>query len=243
MYRLHAISDLHLPGPGNKPMDIFGSAWENHQEKLALGWMETVGENDVVLLPGDLSWGTRLKEAMKDLTWIAELPGRMKLLVKGNHDYFWAYSLSRMRRELPQPLHPLQGNAMELEGAVVCGTRLWLTPADPFWVEERDRIVFDREKRRLASALKHGKRIASDNGTPLILMTHYPPVTCDGKDSEFLEIVDWHHPEIHVFGHLHRSEEWAAVRKATEGLRTRYVICSADALDFKPIPILDIKEG
>ena len=240
MYRLFAISDLHLPGSGDKPMDIFGREWENHQEKLALAWLEEVEPDDIVLLPGDLSWGTRMRDAMKDLLWIAELPGRQKLLVKGNHDFFWSHSLTRMRRELPQPLTPLQGNAVEIDGAVICGTRLWLTPDDPFWLEERDRSVYTREKRRLASALKHGRRIAGDNGTPLILMTHYPPVTCDGKDSEFLEIVDWHCPDVHVFGHLHRKEEWDIVRRATDGLRTRFLIVSADALGFKPLKVMDI---
>jgi predicted phosphohydrolase len=243
MYRLFAISDLHLPGPGNKPMDVFGREWEDHQEKLALGWMERVGPDDVVLLPGDLSWGMRMAEARKDLMWIADLPGKAKLLVKGNHDYYWSYSLTRMRRELPKPLQPLQGSAVQLDGVTVCGTRLWLTPDDPFWVEERDRNVYNREKRRLASALKQGRRISEDNGTPLVLMTHYPPVTCEGKQSEFLEIVDWHHPEIHVFGHLHRSEEWDAVREGTNGLRTRFVICSADALDFKPLQIMEVRQS
>lgn len=53
---LYAISDLHLSFDEDKPMDIFGTNWENIQEKIRENWKKTVKENDVVLLPGDFCW-------------------------------------------------------------------------------------------------------------------------------------------------------------------------------------------
>ena len=43
---LYAIGDLHLSFTTNKPMDIFGSAWENHVEKLREGF-SVLNDDDV----------------------------------------------------------------------------------------------------------------------------------------------------------------------------------------------------
>ena len=52
---LYTLADLHLPLGIDKPMDIFGKAWENYVERLADNWQSVVKENDVVVLPGDFS--------------------------------------------------------------------------------------------------------------------------------------------------------------------------------------------
>ena len=82
---LYAIGDLHLSfGEGvSKPMDKFGGQWVGHTEKLHRNWTENIGTVDVVILCGDHSWGLRLDEAMADLDWIHNLPGR-KILFKGD---------------------------------------------------------------------------------------------------------------------------------------------------------------
>ena len=86
--RIFAIGDLHLPGGQLKPMDIFGAHWEGHFDKICADWRARVTEEDVVLLPGDLSWAMTLEEAAPDLAAICTLPGR-KILLRGNHDYWW----------------------------------------------------------------------------------------------------------------------------------------------------------
>ena len=60
---VYAISDLHLPARV-KPMDVFGEHWVNHFERIREDWRARVRAEDVVLLPGDLSWAMRLEEAM-----------------------------------------------------------------------------------------------------------------------------------------------------------------------------------
>ena len=74
--RLFAISDLHLPGGDDKPMNVFGQHWDNHFERIAADWRERVAEEDAVLIPGDISWAMPLKNALPDLQAIGELPGR-----------------------------------------------------------------------------------------------------------------------------------------------------------------------
>ena len=87
--KLFALADPHLGQAVNKPMDVFGPRWERHAERLAEYWTETVGPDDCVLLPGDISWAMRLEDALPDLRFLAELPGSRKILLKGNHDYWW----------------------------------------------------------------------------------------------------------------------------------------------------------
>ena len=45
-------------------------------------------EEDTVVLAGDISWGMSLQQALRDFQFIDALPGK-KLLLKGNHDYWW----------------------------------------------------------------------------------------------------------------------------------------------------------
>ncbi len=48
-----------------------------------------IKEEDLVLLPGDISWALKINEAYYDLKRIDELPGK-KIITKGNHDYWWS---------------------------------------------------------------------------------------------------------------------------------------------------------
>ena len=85
---IYAISDLHLSLGIGKQMDIFGDNWVKHEEKVRKNWLNKVKDEDLVLLPGDFSWAMYLEETVKDFEFINNLPGK-KLLLKGNHDYWW----------------------------------------------------------------------------------------------------------------------------------------------------------
>ena len=41
---LYAISDLHLALSTDKPMDIFGGHWVNHDEKIKKNWENKITE-------------------------------------------------------------------------------------------------------------------------------------------------------------------------------------------------------
>ena len=85
---IYTIGDLHLSFKENKPMSIFGDNWEGHEEKIKEDWLSRVKKEDLVILPGDFSWATYLKDTDEDFIYLKQLPGK-KLLLKGNHDYWW----------------------------------------------------------------------------------------------------------------------------------------------------------
>lgn len=93
---IYALSDTHLSFSSNKPMSIFGEIWAHHTEKIAHNCAAVLQPTDILLLPGDLSWALKLAEARKDLTFLDALPGR-KILLRGNHDYWWS-TRTKMQR-------------------------------------------------------------------------------------------------------------------------------------------------
>ena len=99
---IYAIGDLHLSFDErvDKPMDIFGENWDEHFEKIKKNWEETVTNEDTVLILGDFSWAMYLNDTINDFKYLSNLPGK-KLLLKGNHDYWWT-TLKSMRSFLKQ---------------------------------------------------------------------------------------------------------------------------------------------
>ena len=92
---VYAIADLHLSiGVGEKKsMAVFGNRWNGYVEKLEKNWRAIIEDEDTVIIPGDISWGLSLEEALDDLKFIDSLPGT-KYLGKGNHDFWWLQQLS-----------------------------------------------------------------------------------------------------------------------------------------------------
>ena len=84
---LYAIGDLHLSLGTDKPMDVFGGPWENYIEKIKDGFLKLKDE-DTIIICGDTSWAMNIKEALNDFKFIESFRGR-KILLKGNHDYWW----------------------------------------------------------------------------------------------------------------------------------------------------------
>ena len=108
-------------------MDIFGVNWEKHAEKIKENWIKKVKQDDLVLLPGDFSWAMYLEDTKKDFEFLNNLPGK-KLLLKGNHDYWWN-SLEKMKNFLKdnqfENIEFLQNNSFLWENKIIAGTRGW----------------------------------------------------------------------------------------------------------------------
>jgi len=158
-----AIADLHLSfGVPEKTMEVFGPEWKSYGEKLQSNWIEVVQSDDLVLIAGDISWAMRPEEAQKDLDWIEALPGT-KVMIKGNHDYWWS-SLSKTKKILPPSIHIIQNDAFHWKEYTIGGARLWDTheytfdayidfqeaPVSPSQQEK----IFSRELDRLELSLK-----------------------------------------------------------------------------------------
>ncbi|MFZ5967887.1 MAG: metallophosphoesterase [Bacillota bacterium] len=228
---LYAIADLHLSLNTDKPMHVFGEQWFEHHHKIEAFWRETITEEDVTLIPGDISWAMGLDEAMVDLTWIHKLPGK-KVLLRGNHDYWWG-SISKMN-QLFEDIYFLQNNFFPYKNYGVCGTRGWICPND-YKFDEQDEKVYKRELLRLSLSLEAAKKMGYKD---LIVMTHYPPTNDKLEDSGFTEIFENAGVKKVIYGHLHGEDSFNG---ALQGVRNgvAYQLVSCDYLHFKPIKILE----
>ncbi len=226
--RIYAIADLHLSLSTEKPMDVFGEAWRDHAAKLEQNWRSLVGEDDLVLIPGDISWAMQLSAALPDLAFIGRLPGR-KILLKGNHDYWWS-AIGRVRAALPENMRALQNDAFVEDGVGICGTRGWLCPGGSAFTPADEKIYL-REQDRLRLSLA-----ALPETERTIAMMHFPPFCERDRGSGFTELLEARGVQTVLYGHLHGE----ANRSAFEGERNgvRYLCVAADKLNFTPRRIL-----
>ena len=198
--RIFAISDLHLSTVTQKPMDIFGPGWDNHMERIAEDWRTRVGEEDLVLLAGDFSWGMVPEEAFPDFELVAGLPGK-KVLCRGNQDYWWK-SIKKLRERVPAGFFLLQNDCMRFENVLVCGTRGWTVDDRN---GEEDKRIFAREVERLKLSLQAMEKVRRPEDR-VILLTHFPPFNVRRNDSEFTLLAKEHGLDAVVYGHLHGKD-------------------------------------
>lgn len=225
--RVFAISDLHLPGGDDKPMDVFGSHWEGHFEKIRQDWVSRVREEDLVLIAGDISWAMQLGRAQADLEAIGELPGH-KAILRGNHDYWWS-TITQVRASLPGSIRAVQNDCLCYAEAAVCGSRGWMPMPSEGALSPEDQKIYDREVMRMTLSLENGRRLSQ--GRPLVVMMHYPPVNDRWEPSPFTRLFESYGVKQVVYGHLHGG----SIRSALNGERNgvNYQLTSCDALDFR----------
>jgi len=227
---LYVIGDLHLSLSGEKPMDVFGEEWENHVERTREGF-SALHDDDVTVLAGDSSWGMSLEGALEDFAFIDALPGK-KLLLKGNHDYWWT-TASKMKRFFAEngftTLDILHNNCFFYGDYAVCGTRGW------FYEEDAAGTHTGKMLAREALRLEASFRAAGER--PILCFLHYPPIYQGYQCPELLALIDRYHAERCYYGHLHGVTH----KRAFEGKRsfTEYSLISADYLGFAPKKILD----
>lgn len=228
--RIYAIADLHLSLTSEKPMDVFGEAWRGHAEKIERNWRAAVGEDDLVLIPGDISWAMQLSAALPDLSFIGRLPGK-KILLKGNHDYWWS-AIGRVRASLPQGMRAIQNDALLENGVGVCGSRGWVCPGSANFSAE-DQKIYLRELDRLSLSLGALKSLETQTK---IAMMHFPPFCDRERASGFTERLEQSGIQIVVYGHLHGEANKYAFEGDKNGVL--YHCVAADKLDFMPKRIL-----
>ncbi len=152
---LFVIADLHLSFGCNKPMDVF-PGWKDYTQRLEQNWRSLVKESDTVVIAGDVSWAMKLEETEQDFAFIHRLPGQ-KILMKGNHDYWWS-TKSKIERFLQEKgftsMKVLHNNAYIVENVAVCGTRGWLYNSET----EEDVKIVNREVGRLVASLNDAVR-------------------------------------------------------------------------------------
>lgn len=235
--KIFAIGDLHLSFSGRvepphwddvnsyKPMNMFGPQWQEHYRKIYENWHRVVGKEDLVLLPGDISWAMKLDEALWDLGFIGCLPGRVAA-VAGNHDYWWQ-SLARVRAALPPNMQVIQNDSLVIDNTAICGSRGWNCPGEEYF-SDGDLKIYRRELIRMENSLKS----AGQEAEKIIVMTHFMPTNTRHEKNEMVEIFEGYHVDTVVYGHLHGAA--AGNRLPDEAWGIRFRLASADFLEFTP---------
>lgn len=230
---IYAIGDLHLSFNENKPMSIFGENWEGYEEKVRENWIKLVKKDDLVVLPGDFSWSMYLKDTYKDFEYLNKLPGK-KLLLKGNHDYWWS-TVSSMRNYIKENnfenIDFIYNNSYEHENKIIVGTRGW-----SFGEDAESKKMINREVSRLELSIKSGiENYGADK--EIIAFIHYPPIIKQNVENneinDFIQTLKKYDIKKCYYGHLHGT----AIKEAVEGIYfdIEFKLVSADAIGFCPV--------
>ncbi|MCQ2550834.1 MAG: metallophosphoesterase [Clostridia bacterium] len=229
--KIFAIGDLHLSFDNRiqKPMDVFGQSWEDHEVRLKENWLKKVEDEDIVIIPGDISWGLKLEEALEDLKWISALPGT-KVFVRGNHDLWWQ-SVGKINKLYPNMVF-LQNNCYMAGDLAIAGSRGWVCPGSEDF-DEQDEKIYKRELLRLEMSLKEAK----DKGAKdIICALHYPPTNDKKQPSGFTKLMEDYGVKTCIYGHLHGKDGFKnGLKKVLNGVE--YSLVSLDYLDCDPVEI------
>ena len=230
---LFVIGDLHLALNEDKPMNIFGDNWLNHDEKIKKDWESKVTEKDTVILVGDFSWSMHLKDTIKDFEFLNSLPGK-KILLKGNHDLWWT-TVTNMKNFLKennfQNIDFLHNNSFLIENKIITGTRGWTLNTEE---TEDSKKIIKRECMRLKMSIEQGIKLYGEDKEIIVFM-HYPPITninvLKNETTDFMKIMMDYNIKRCFYGHLHGNSIKDAVEENINGIELKLV--SSDGLDFK----------
>ena len=237
---LYVISDLHLSTNENtgKSMEVFGPRWQNYIERIERNWRAVITDDDVVVIPGDISWAMSMEEALPDLKFIDSLPGR-KIIGKGNHDFWWS-TVSKMRRFFEEnsitTIDILYNNALDTEDFIICGSRGWFNDesrqntvgnTEP----DYEKIV-NREAMRLKMSLEEGLKIKGDK--EMLVFLHFPPVYADFICREIIDVLHQYGIKNCFYGHVHGNY---FMPRTLEFEGIDFIMTASDFLSFAPMPI------
>ena len=233
---IFAIADLHLDTKSNeKSMEVFGNRWKDYVNKIQKNWCRLVKDSDTVLVAGDISWALNSEAAIPDLTWIDALPGK-KLLMKGNHDFWWS-TVSKMTKLLAendiQSIDFLSNNAFEIENYILAGSRGWFTDRsmqNTAQVIDYEKIM-NREVIRLKMSLDAAKKLQNCSQKEILVFLHFPPIWSDFRCEEILALLKQYEIRRCYFGHIHGTYTVSPSFLSDE---IEFRMISADYLDFIP---------
>ena len=235
---LYTISDLHLStlDSTNKSMEVFGKSWADYISRIKNNWIHLIGDDDTVVIPGDVSWALSLEEAKSDLMFLDALPGK-KIIGKGNHDFWWC----TMRKHTAffdangiKTISFLYNNAHVVGDFIIAGTRGWYNDEDAQNAPDNadfEKLV-NRENLRMRASLKEAKQLKEQYPEKeIIVFMHFPPFW-NGKASDgLIDALKEYDIKRLYFGHIHGNYT-IEPKFVYEGIEMNIV--SADYLKFTP---------
>lgn len=240
---LYVISDLHLSTAQetDKSMEVFGGRWDGYVDRLRSNWLHLISKDDTVVLPGDVSWGLTADEALSDLSFIDSLPGR-KILIKGNHDLWWA--TMKKNRDFCQKhslttLDFIYNDAIETDDFIIAGTRGWFADEDAMKSENTDfEKIRLRELGRLKASLSQAVKLKeNDMDKEILVFLHFPVVMETDCDTEMAQAIEEAGVRRVFYGHVHGNYQ---IPECLSRNGVEYRLTSADYLNFLPkhVPVL-----
>lgn len=209
-----------------------------------------VPEGDVLVHAGDHTMRGTEKEMKRELDFLSSLPHKHKVLIAGNHDFFFDRGAPKRFRSWSlyryygiEELLAKHPNLTYLENSdvVIDGVKFYGSPWTPyFWQPDGVPWAFqfaEGEKGR-HQATNMWARIPEDTN---VLITHGPPAGIRDGDSERagdpclrLHIEQLEHLRLHVFGHFHSSYGLTEY-EAGEGHRLTFVNAAINTEEYKPL--------
>ncbi|WP_428741856.1 metallophosphatase domain-containing protein [Tenacibaculum sp.] len=157
-------------------------------------------QGNVLIHAGDVSRTGKSVEVEAFLKWYSNQPHKYKILIAGNHDwYFESNSKIMIDSRMPDNIIYLNDSGCEIEGV-----RFWGSPIQP----EFGNWAFNRKRGEDIKAHWDLIPLKTD-----VLITHGPPFGILDKTmrndlvgcEELLKKVNQIKPKIHVFGHIHEA--------------------------------------
>ena len=164
------------------------------------------------------------------------MPGK-KILMKGNHDFWWSTS-KKMRRFFEEnqldTLSVLYNGAIEVENYILAGSRGWCvdksTQPQGSVNADYDKVV-NRERIRLRMSLDEAKKLQEISNKEILVFFHFPPVWSDFVCEELISILKEYGISRVYFGHIHGVYNISSLFEY-EGIQFKMI--SADFIDFLP---------
>lgn len=179
----------------NKPLKIVAIS-DTHGQHRSL----KLSKGDIIIHAGDVSKVGRPEEIQDFLDWFSKLKFRYKILIAGNHDFFFENAHEDViKKIIPDGIIYLNDSGVEIKGI-----KVWGSPITP-WFND---WAFNRNR---GNEIKEHWDIIPDDTD--ILITHGPPFgildeTVYGKRTgceELLLRVYQVKPKYHIFGHIHED--------------------------------------
>lgn len=226
-----AIADLHLSFARPERRERYAGRWRDHAAKVEREWRAVVRNDDVVLLPGDLSMARNHRDVQPDLAWLDRLPGT-KILAPGNHDTWWNGS-EKVRPLLRPSEHAVDGDALATHGLIVCGALGAPVPPDEPTPEQA--TASETALAALDRALEAASALRTES-QPLYVLWHYPPFDQHGRPGPCVERLTRAGATVCLYGHLHIQGQWSRTVQGNVG-GIRYYCVAADAVGFRPLRV------
>ena len=237
--RIWALSDPHLSAGGENRQERWGEVWVDHATKILDNVKRLCGPDDILLMPGDISWAKKITDIAPDFELLSQMPCSV-VLSEGNHDH-WASKQKEVIENLPENCTWIMKSMFRRGNVAIVAARLCDFEGIFPWPGHFPCKKFHgpkieaRELIRLEDALS---KLPQDEGVIRVLMVHFPPLAHDASPGKLTELIDKYNVDYCVYGHVHGQSEKIPAVDAMVG-RTRYILASADWVNMEPVEICE----